>query len=178
LKNNVDREFLSEMQLWIDVSDALIANEDKIHSYKPSDFIWMQSVALKTLKEFYGVDSPQVTEALTVIQNVLKRIETSLKKLYGDNFILFVITVDYLNEVPKSRMGRSLLADDTQANSTTFNLSPSYDQDYPAMFNILLFVSLLLSLTVFAITLGMWHIDPGRDSIIYRMTSQRMKKDQ
>ena len=58
-----------------------------------------------------------------------------------------------------------------------YNLAWDYYDDFPAMFNIILWLSVLLSVTIFIIAYGMWNIDPGRDSIIYRMTSQRLKKD-
>jgi len=179
LSKIVDKEFLSEMQLFIDVVNALLLNEKRVHLFKANDLIWMQSLALKNVKETYGLNSPQMTEALEIAKYIIKKIDSGLKELYGDNYLMLALAVDFHNEVPKTRMGRSLLVADTATvNGSSINLSPSYDEDYPAMFNIIFFISLLLSLTVFAIALGMWFIDPGRDSIIYRMTSQRMKKDQ
>jgi len=35
----------------------------------------------------------------------------------------------------------------------------------------------VLALALYVISLVMWYLDPGRDSIIYRMTSQRIKTD-
>ncbi|RWS28425.1 renin receptor-like protein [Leptotrombidium deliense] len=40
------------------------------------------------------------------------------------------------------------------------------------------FTMILFAVCVFGISVAIWHMDPGRDSIIYRMTSQRIKKDQ
>ena len=64
-----------------------------------------------------------------------------------------------------------------QSKDPDYNLAWDYSDDFPAMFNIILWLSVLLIITVFIISYGMWNIDPGRDSIIYRMTSQRLKKD-
>lgn len=58
------------------------------------------------------------------------------------------------------------------------NLAYAYAPDFHVAANIIIFVSLVIFLSVFGIALAMWNMDPGRDSIIYRMTSQRMKKDQ
>ena len=58
------------------------------------------------------------------------------------------------------------------------NLAKEYDVDYPAIFNIILFMSIVLSIAVLATSVATAYMDPGRDSIIYRMTNPRMKKDQ
>ena len=58
------------------------------------------------------------------------------------------------------------------------NLAYEYDPDFHVTFAIIAFTTILFALIVFGVSLGMWFMDPGRDSIIYRMTSQRMKKDQ
>lgn len=58
-------------------------------------------------------------------------------------------------------------------NEATF-----YSDQYPAMFNLIFWSSLILALAVFGISYSMWNMDPGLDTVIYRMTSQRIKKDQ
>ena len=57
------------------------------------------------------------------------------------------------------------------------NLADSYNDDFPAIFNIVLFMGIILALAIVATSLSMAYMDPGRDSIIYRMTNPRMKKD-
>lgn len=49
--------------------------------------------------------------------------------------------------------------------------------NYPALFGIVFLVSVALSLAVFLIAVGLWNMDPGKDSIIYRVVTTRMKKD-
>jgi len=49
--------------------------------------------------------------------------------------------------------------------------------DYPAMFAIIGGMSLLLIVGVIYIVVGLFTMEPAKDSIIYRMTTQRMKKD-
>merc|ERR1712062_433201 len=71
-------------------------------------------------------------------------------------------------EVPK---------EDSKDDQKKYNTADSYSQDFPAIFNIILFITLVLIFASFGISYCMWFMDPGRDSIIYRMTSQRMKKD-
>uniref|UniRef100_A0A0M3IWC6 Col_cuticle_N domain-containing protein n=1 Tax=Ascaris lumbricoides TaxID=6252 RepID=A0A0M3IWC6_ASCLU len=62
-------------------------------------------------------------------------------------------------------------------------LSIKYDKlqftssDYPAIFAIFAGIIIILSIAVLFIAVGIWNMDPGKDSIIYRMTTTRMKKD-
>jgi len=58
------------------------------------------------------------------------------------------------------------------------NKAEFYSDQYPAMFNLLFWTTLLLAIAIFGISYGMFNIDPGLDTVIYRMTSQRIKKDQ
>ena len=52
-----------------------------------------------------------------------------------------------------------------------------YDADYAVTFNLQVWTAVILILSLLFISYGIWNMDPGRDSIIYRMTTQRMKKD-
>lgn len=85
--------------------------------------------------------------------------------------------------LPQDFFGSSLalfLFQQKQDNATApaLNLAHHFQPDFHAAFAATAFTSLLLALTVFGVSVAMWHVDPGRDSIIYRMTSQRIKKDQ
>ncbi|KAG1715040.1 Renin receptor [Nymphon striatum] len=62
-------------------------------------------------------------------------------------------------------------------DKTLYNLAKQYTGEYQVTFAIVLFLVILLTFTTLAISLVMWNMDPGRDSIIYRMTSQRVKID-
>lgn len=56
-------------------------------------------------------------------------------------------------------------------------MAKHYDEDYSAMFNIILWFVVAFFFSLLAICYTIGTMDPGRDSIIYRMTSTRMKKD-
>lgn len=60
--------------------------------------------------------------------------------------------------------------------TTSYNLATKWDPMFPVVFTILLFIGISLVLAVLAISLALWNMDSGRDSI-YRMTSQRIKRD-
>ncbi|XP_011139826.1 renin receptor isoform X1 [Harpegnathos saltator] len=52
-----------------------------------------------------------------------------------------------------------------------------YSEDYPVIFNIILWFGVIFFFSLLTICIAIGDMDPGRDSIIYRMTSNRMKKD-
>lgn len=57
------------------------------------------------------------------------------------------------------------------------NLAKTYGTTYPVIFNIILWFGVVFFFSLLAICLAIAYMDPGRDSIIYRMTSTRMKKE-
>lgn len=62
-------------------------------------------------------------------------------------------------------------------SNSILNRAILYSDNYPVQFHLFFWTSLLLGLTVIAVTCGMSNMDPGLDTVIYRMTSQRIKKD-
>ncbi|XP_031566540.1 renin receptor-like [Actinia tenebrosa] len=65
----------------------------------------------------------------------------------------------------------------SSGNFSALNVAYNYTPFYSIIFNIWLWLFIALVLTVYVIALVLWYMDPGRDSIIYRMTSQRMKTE-
>jgi len=49
--------------------------------------------------------------------------------------------------------------------------------DYPATFAIIAGISIILTVGVIFIVVGLLSMEPSKDSIIYRMATTRMKKD-
>uniref|UniRef100_A0A8C5CGC9 Renin receptor N-terminal domain-containing protein n=1 Tax=Gadus morhua TaxID=8049 RepID=A0A8C5CGC9_GADMO len=58
-----------------------------------------------------------------------------------------------------------------------FNLAYKYNLNYAVVFNIVLWLMIALALAVIATSYVMWNMDPGYDSIIYRMTNQKIRMD-
>lgn len=63
------------------------------------------------------------------------------------------------------------------AQTENWNLAEDYNEDYPVVFNIILWFGVIFVFSLLAISYAIGNMDPGRDSIIYRMTSTRIKKD-
>ncbi|XP_078380276.1 uncharacterized protein LOC144663239 [Oculina patagonica] len=74
-------------------------------------------------------------------------------------------------------VGAAPVKADSNVDLSKVNLAPEYSEDYPIIFNIWLWLVVVLVLSIYVVCLVMWYMDPGRDSIIYRMTSQRIKTD-
>ena len=52
-----------------------------------------------------------------------------------------------------------------------------YSDEYPVMFNLFFWTSLVFALIVISIVYVFLTLDPGSDTIIYRMTTPRLKAD-
>jgi hypothetical protein len=98
-------------------------------------------------------------------------------KTVGDNCVTKDDLMVYILATDKnSRVKRDIL-EKRVSGSRILNTAIFYSDDYPVMFHLLFWTSLVIGLTVIAITCGMAKMDPGLDTVIYRMTSQRIKKD-
>lgn len=56
------------------------------------------------------------------------------------------------------------------------NLAKLTDKDFPVIFNIIFWFTVILVFTLIAISLALSNVE-DKDSIIYRMTGARGKKD-
>ncbi|XP_031835299.1 ATPase H(+)-transporting accessory protein 2 isoform X2 [Nomia melanderi] len=83
--------------------------------------------------------------------------------------------------VTESDQDNSNMGHNTNSNTKIIgqvqNLSKKYSPNYPVIFNIFLWFGIIFVFSLLAICIAISEMDPGRDSIIYRMTSNRMKKD-
>ena len=68
----------------------------------------------------------------------------------------------------------SLLQSETD---NPYNLAYPYNYNYSVIFNIILWMMIGLALAVIVICYNLWNMDPGYDSIIYRMTNQKIRMD-
>jgi len=129
---------------------------------------------IQTINE--SIDDGKVKK---VLDAYIAQMTSNLQKAYHNNCAVFLVN---LNKPVHHRQARSLLAVAAAPTAapipaTLINLSPSYDDNYPVFFNIILWTLVVLALTIYAIGYGIWTMDPGKDSIIYRMTTTRLKKD-
>ncbi|KAB7500619.1 Renin receptor [Armadillidium nasatum] len=139
------------------------------------DIIFIQVESFAPLVVTYGAASPQVKEAIDLIRNALEQAVYVIRSLYKDRVIIFDAQVSSQNHI---RRRRDVVIGAPQNDSTSYNLAAEYGEDFPVIFNIVLILSIILIVAIIAVSVSMAFMDPGRDSIIYRMTNPRMKKDQ
>lgn len=189
ITDDADLLFLGELHVIRELINALKDNPRLTQDSAP-DFFHLKIAGLEGLVRKYGKTSSQVRDATNLLEIILDELTAEFRRLYSDNLIIQVVTSaasDSPSQSDKSlhnRKTRSLMAagDEpavpvVQDIAKDIGLAKMYSRDYPVMFNIILWFSIAMGLTIFFIAYGMWMMDPGKDSIIYRMTSQRMKKD-
>ncbi|XP_076454294.1 renin receptor-like [Babylonia areolata] len=175
-----DLTLMAELQMMDHVMDTLKSGEGVKKGKAPDLFSFIIS-GLPAVSEAHGADSQQSKDAHSMVSQFIDVVTKDFKQLYKDNVVVEVLSVPAPQKT-LVRKARSLLEQGpvTTPASTIkkdYNLAWDYHDDFPAMFNIILWLTVVLAIAVFVIAYGMWNIDPGRDSIIYRMTSQRLKKD-
>jgi len=171
-----DLLFLSELQLINELIKALEDENDLVNDNMP-DFYHFKLEGLKLLVETYGAESSKMHSAYGILQKFLKQISEQIDRLYNHNAIVEVLAISGENNDQGGRIRRSLLAVTDDTNAIISNLAPDVSADFSGNFNIVIWTSIILALVVTIIAYSMWNIDPGRNSILYRMTSQRIKKD-
>uniref|UniRef100_A0A0N5C7C4 Renin receptor n=1 Tax=Strongyloides papillosus TaxID=174720 RepID=A0A0N5C7C4_STREA len=130
-----------------------------------------------------AIATPKELEAAQKeVEKVLDQLTEVFKKIYGEQVIVEVISTSADQENVEKH---SIYKRDTQANGPMtiqeirkkYNVYSFTQGDYPAIFAIFAGVSIILAVAVLFIAVGMWTMDPGKDSIIYRMTTTKLKKD-
>lgn len=172
-----DRHFLKEIALLHEIAQKIeqgVVKQDHI-----PDVFWFKVSALHALSDLHGENSTETTEAKQLLNEAILRLNVAFNKAFGGNVLVSVITSD----ASHTRRSRSILQaevkDDAadQDDKEKYNLASYYSKDYPVIFNIILWFGVMMLFSLIAICLAIGNMDPGRDSIIYRMTSTRMKKD-
>lgn len=136
-------------------------------------------LSLTPIIKSHSLVSAAVTDAQKLLANAIENLSDAAGKAYNDGAVVAVVSVndDDVN-VRQKRNVRVIRSDPLPADPiNSLNLALSYSDDYPVIFNIILWFSVVLTFSLLAISYTIGYMDPGRDSIIYRMTSTRMKKD-
>lgn len=113
------------------------------------------------------------SEATRQVVDAVERYAAAASKATGGRALTLMLSQPVL-----SRRGRSLKADPTGTpDMADRNLAGVYSDDYPVIFNILLITSIFLIYILVAFSIMTAYMDPGKDSIIYRMTNPNLKKN-
>ncbi|XP_033122593.1 renin receptor-like [Anneissia japonica] len=167
-------QFFSELQMLEEVLVSLFKNKVLVDDSVP-DSMTFALFGLRAIQEQDGLNSIEAKEASTILESFLIEIGNGFMELYDNSVIVTAVTTQRIPHF-QHRSGRSILQN-TQDPLTPDDLNVAErDEDFPAFFNIILWMSIILILFIYAVAYGMWYMDPG-DTIIYRMTSQRIKMD-
>ncbi|XP_077150876.1 renin receptor [Ranitomeya variabilis] len=174
--DEIDRLFLSEMQSLQDIPNLLSRHKHLAKDNVP-DIYALEFTGLEEIKKRYGEDSVKFKDAIRILSECLQKFADDMYSIYGGNAIVEVVAVETF-ETPLTRKSRSILQTATDSTSTNpYNLAYDYNFDYAVIFNIILWIMIGLALAVIAISYNLWNMDPGYDSIIYRMTNQKIRMD-
>uniref|UniRef100_A0A6I8NWX2 Renin receptor n=1 Tax=Ornithorhynchus anatinus TaxID=9258 RepID=A0A6I8NWX2_ORNAN len=173
---NVDLLFLSELQVLRDISSLLSRHKHLAKDHSP-DLYSLELAGLDEIGKHYGEDSQQFKDASQILADFLQKFADEMSSLYGGNAVVEVVTVKTF-DTPLVRKTRSILQAKQMANpGSPYNLAYRYNINYAVVFNIILWIMLGLALAVVVISYNLWNMDPGYDSIIYRMTNQKIRMD-
>lgn len=174
-----DIKLMGELQMIQDVVNTIFDKPEMMANKSP-DLYSFTVTGLRDIIDRHGSQSSQTTDASNLVSDFINKMTEDFKKLYKDNVVVEVLTIipEKTGYVRKVRSLKEVtVAPDPAGQNNVLNLSKDYDEDYPAIFNIILWFMIIMAIVLFAVSYGMWNMDPGRDSIIYRMTTTRLKKD-
>ncbi|XP_029459014.1 renin receptor [Rhinatrema bivittatum] len=174
--SEVDLLFLSELQVLHDISALLTRHKHLAKDHSP-DLYSLELAGLEEIGKHYGEDSQQFRDACQVLAESLQKFADEMFSIYGGNAVVQAVTVKSF-ETPLVRKSRSILESaQTSTSGNLYNLAYQYNFNYAVVFNIILWLMIGLAIAVIVISYTLWNMDPGYDSIIYRMTNQKIRMD-
>lgn len=163
--NKADSDFMRQLAFINGLSDLLVTSTDE---HIPA--VHIVRVSFEALLATHDPTSQAVVEAKKLLANALLELQTAAEKAFDGAVVVGMIAS---SDAPLARSKRQT----TEPKQEDWNFAVKYDSTYPVIFNIILWFSVILVFSLLAISIAIATMDPGRDSIIYRMTSTRMKKD-
>ncbi|XP_049802953.1 ATPase H(+)-transporting accessory protein 2 [Schistocerca nitens] len=172
--NTEDVEFLRQLHLLNNLGEKEYVENEDLRDGLP-DLYWIVFSGLHPVIDLHGEDSPAADESKQLLRDAIIHLKKGFINSYDGQVIVAALTSD----VSHTRRARQITEPaDLPVNWTKpKNLSKDYSENYPVIFNIILWFMVAFVFSLIAISTAISTMDPGRDSIIYRMTSNRMKKD-
>jgi len=137
---------------------------------------------LETIREKFGVNSAEMRDALKLMGERITQASLDLRNLYNDNIVIEILTYSpagLRTKMSAGRKGRRLLQQTTAISfieeQNSLNLAPEFTWMYPDIFNIIFWFMVTFFLIIFGVSWCIWFTDPGRDGVIYRMTTFHIK---
>ncbi|CAG0882717.1 unnamed protein product [Cyprideis torosa] len=151
-----DSYFLAEISALKEIPEQL---DDLSKVFRGPQVLQSSFRTMALLESEYGKDSPQFIEAKVILKETLNEI---VQEFQERKMTLVISSGEKMED--SNRTKRQAAADEN-------------DDTFTAIFNIMIWFTVFMVIALIYISVGIGSMDPGRDSIIYRMTSTRMKKD-
>lgn len=114
------------------------------------------------------------TEANKLFMSTINKLNEVVQKKYNDNALFTIVVVD--EHIPHHARLRRQVKPLEENDENPYNIASLSNPDYPVIFNIILWFSLVFIFALIAISLALANVE-DKDSIIYRMTGARGKKE-
>uniref|UniRef100_A0A8D1IK49 Renin receptor n=1 Tax=Sus scrofa TaxID=9823 RepID=A0A8D1IK49_PIG len=141
------------------------------------DLYSLELAGLDEIGKRYGEDSEQFRDASKILVDALQKFADDMYNLYGGNAVVELVTVRSFDTSLVRKTRTILEAKQVKDPPSPYNLAYKYNVDYPVVFNMILWIMIALALAVIITSYNIWNMDPGYDSIIYRMTNQKIRMD-
>uniref|UniRef100_A0A8C6VMG4 Renin receptor n=1 Tax=Naja naja TaxID=35670 RepID=A0A8C6VMG4_NAJNA len=168
--NEVDLLYLSELQVLHDITSLLSRHKHLAKDHSP-DLYSLELSGLEEIGKRYG----KIHSSSRMLRRFLQTLY-EMYNIYSGNAVVELVTVKTF-ETPFVRKSRSILQSTESKPENPYNLGYAYNFNYAVVFNIILWIMLGLVIAVIVISYNLWNMDPGYDSIIYRMTNQKIRMD-
>ncbi|CAG9536758.1 unnamed protein product [Cercopithifilaria johnstoni] len=153
------------------ISESISKSKIALTKNTPTIFI-IDVKGLPTAEQ--ELSKEEYKRAVDELENAIWHLISVLKKIYNDRVIAELI-MESMSEIKRRQKRQN--PDRIMKLRKNLNIYQFSSTSYPAMFGIFLLVSVALSLAILLVAVGLWNMDPGKDSIIYRVATTRMKKD-
>ncbi|XP_053441397.1 renin receptor-like [Nycticebus coucang] len=174
--NEVDLLFLSELQVLHAISSLLSCHKHLAKDHSP-DLYSLELAGLNEIGKCYGEDSEQFRDASKILVDALQKFSDDMYNLYGGNAVVELVTVKSFDTSLVRKTRTILEAKQINDPESPYNLAYKYDFEYSVVFNMVLWIMISLALAVLITSYNIRNMDPRYDSIIYRMTNQKIRMD-
>uniref|UniRef100_A0A2I2Z0U3 Renin receptor n=1 Tax=Gorilla gorilla gorilla TaxID=9595 RepID=A0A2I2Z0U3_GORGO len=170
----------------------LVGKANSLHNYLFQENSILSSLPLNSLSRNNGVDLLFLSE-LQVLHDISSLVSCHKHLAKDHSPDLYSLELAGLDEIGKHyredseqfRVASKILltlCKSLQITCTIFTnpASPynlAYNFEYSVIFNMILWIMIALALAVIITSYNIWNMDPGYDSIIYRITNQKIRID-
>merc|ERR1739838_289413 len=171
--------FAGEFQVIWDILQSLEANKKSVNDNAADSYL-LSFTSVDQLAKKYGEDSPQVHEAVRILETYLPVFIKRMNDVYNGELLAEVylsgpVKHSFNKVVSRRRRDTSDVAAPVAAKPD--NLETPNDEDHTAGLNIAVWTSVVLILATVFIVYAMLNSDMGNDNALYRITGTRMKSE-